>query len=214
MTKVNWLLAAAMLAMSAMAASSMAADEEQKTEKGPKLIEVSLRVDGNLAGHVTKVISEEEELPARARISIVRDSKVVHRARTNEFGHFQVVKMDPGIFTVIAEAGNDFGVYAVKVLPYVEKNTAEVQPVSAAQADMPADVLKLQLKPVAQELGAEPVPVEEEWATASECCGGGAISGGGGAGALAGLGGLAGLAGLAGLGGTDSDDASPADPVD
>jgi hypothetical protein len=176
------------------------------------LYRVHLAVDGNVPGSVKVLAKLDIAMPVRATISVFRDGLLVSTTHSNEQGRFQLPGLLPGVYSVIADAGNHMGVFAVEVLPYKREAVAGAPvALTAATSDGAEDdgeaTLDLLLSTEADDTPTEAVPMEPLYAPMMSGGGGG---GGGGGGMLLGLAGLAGLAGLGGLGGGGA--ASPATP--
>ncbi len=189
---------------------------------------VHLLVDGNLAGRTSVADGTGKNVPAKVRIGFVQNGAVVQSARSSEGGVFQVPKLKPGLYSVIAVGRDGVAVFSVNVRPYDAARTPRpfasapgkvaAQTVAADDAivqDPPSDesfldiplIPRSDLEPL-EALAGEEVPGAAVPGAASASPGGGA--GGGGGAALGAFGGMAGLAGLAGLAGRQP--ASPASP--
>lgn len=160
---------------------------------------VHQRVDGNISGHVSEFAPSGTLEPVRAKISFVRNGKVVASVHSDEGGRFQATGLELGVCSVIAVSRTGFGVLAVSICP-IDENTGKEQATvfpagfsrqTSRSLDMtliPARDFELLAKMFAKELGtfgaASP--------TASAAGGGGDESiGGDGFGNLLGVGGSA-----------------------
>jgi hypothetical protein len=79
---------------------------------------VRLRVDGNLAGKATTMDDVGAGIPVRGKIHFIRYGKVVTSARIEETGAFQVIGLEPGVYSVVAVGSGGVGVTRVQVLPF------------------------------------------------------------------------------------------------
>jgi hypothetical protein len=161
---------------------------------------VSLRVDGNLAGRVTMLDPSGQPVPVRVRIVLVRGGRVVASARSDEIGAFQILRISPGVYSMIAAGREGFAALTIVVVAFDGSADGDGNGVD--------DLLNVSLIPFSDyQLGAalmgeeapeEAVPpITAVPMTAPPVYGGG----GGGEGGGAALAGLAGLAGLGGIGG-------------
>ena len=194
---------------------------EVRGGNGVRFHNVYLRVDGCLAGRTSLLGPSGERTPARVRIALVQGGQVVQSTRSGEGGLFQVPRVAPGVYSVIAAGREGVGLCAVRVLPYqpadamsrptaLQAGAATVRTV-ALQGGPPQQplgdqtLLDITLVPIsdvevlsailAEELPEVGLPIGVPSGVSGGCGGGG----GGGAGlGLLGLGGLGGLAGLAG----------------
>jgi len=183
------------------------------------MLRVHLAIDRNLPGRVVRAANlaltlapgqaEVSLAPVgntslRAKISFLQDGQIVNEVMSDESGRFQVVGLQPGVYTVVAVGRGASGIVAVEVLPYEANLSKELTVLT-----IPLDELAL------AELDAlAPVP-EGALPMMYQTAAGGGVGGGGGAGMglaglAAGLGGLA--AGLAGGGAGGGGPASPAIP--
>lgn len=210
-----WLLSLAMVAgMGAVAVAQQAAEPATETaavSQSPASNSVfhtiSARVDKNVAGRIATLGPSGQFVPAKAKVTLVSEGRVVVSGMSDEMGNFQLPTVPAGNYSVVAAGSAGFGVASVRVVPY--------QPGVASP-----NLLDLTLAPyadyrVAANLAADqgpvadvppmmvpgPAPVAEFGAPGAGFAAGGAGGGAGGLGALLGLSGLAGLAGVSGGGG-------------
>jgi hypothetical protein len=154
-------------------------------------LHVHLMVDGNIAGRVVLYDETGGPTPTRARISVLRNGQIVASTRADEWGRFQIIGLQPGVYSVLAAAGDRVAAAAIRVIPFEPNgvNNPTVLNISLIPASE-LDMLKSMLGPVAPAAAAAPAVTPA------------AAAGGGGG---AGLGGLLGAAGAglgaAGLGG-------------
>jgi hypothetical protein len=169
---------------------------------GLNTVSVHLQVDGNIAGTLSAADPAGALHGVRAKISLSQNGKVLASAHSDEKGHFQLVGVRPGFYTVTAVGPDGVIIIGVQVLPFEEAAREslflDMTLVPVADADLLNTLLADQ---------AVAMPTAPPMPTAGAYGGGGGGGGGAGMGWL-GLGGLAGLAGLAGISGP----ASPAAP--
>lgn len=168
---------------------------------GVRLHAVHLRVDGNLAGRVSAMASSGALMPARATMSFGQNGQMINSSRSDERGNFQVVGIQPGVYSVIATGPDGFSAFSVQILPF-----DETAPMNMLLLDITLSPLEFMdwLRPVEPAAILRPV-------TPYSTVGGGGGGGGAGLGAALGLAGLAGLGAATGGGGGQSV-ASPAVP--
>ncbi len=77
-----------------------------------------LWIDGNLPGRVMQRDNGGVEVPARATISFRQDGEVLYQTRSDEGGYFQVVGVEPGIYSVVVSGPAGSAALMVEVLPY------------------------------------------------------------------------------------------------
>jgi len=188
-----------------------ATSSETAAPASPSLHRVHLAVDGNVPGSVKVLDKLDMPMPVRAAISVFRDGLLVSTTHSNEQGRFQLPGLLPGVYSVIADAGRNMGVFAVEVLPHKRAAIAAAPVALTAAASEGSEdgetTLDLLLSAETDDTSTEVAPMQPLYAPMMSGGGGG---GGGGGGMLLGLAGLAGLAGLGGLGGGSA--ASPATP--
>jgi hypothetical protein len=180
---------------------------------------VQQRVGGNIFGRVRMFDASGKLKPVRAGINFVQAGKVVASARGDEWGHFQAVGLQPGIYSVLAVSRQGFSTLSIIVRP-PEVSAAAEKPKAfevsfSMQAPPPLDIT---LIPVAEfdllaELLAQMFADSEagQLTPSAAGSGGGGGGGGGGGDGLGSLLGAAGLSGLAGRAGTRTQ-ASPSSP--
>ena len=186
---------------------------------------IPLRVDGNLAGRVGMLDSMGQHVPARVRVTFVRNAQVVGSARSDETGAFQVPGLRPGVYSLIAVGKDGFGACSIRVLPFAGGNLDPTRPLYGGAALEPP-LLEMTLIPLSDYMLATTLISEEApgvlgqpitlppavmTSTPEAVAGGGGGGGGEGFAPLMGLSGLAGLAGLGG-GGAGGAPASPSKP--
>jgi len=189
------------------------------TTESEYLHTVHLRVDGNVSGRVRSFEASGTLQPARARVYFVRNRTIVTSARSDEWGRFQVIGLQPGVYSVIAVGQEGFGVLSVAIRPFEEAPAEGVS--TASQVALTHGIppsLDMTLVPAA-EFSLVAGMLDEELAdvTVAESpppiTGTGGGGGGGGGGGLGGLLGVAGLAaGVTALATQDNADASPSSP--
>jgi len=180
---------------------------------------VHLAIDGNLPGRVVRAanlaitrppgqaqvsVASATNTSLRAKISFLQDGQIVNEVMSDESGRFQVVGLQPGVYSVVAVGRSASGIVSVEVLPYEANLSKELTVLT-----IPLDELSM------EELDALSLVPEGALPVMYETAAGGGVGGGGGggmgmAGLAAGLGGLA--AGLAGGGSGGGGPASPAIP--
>lgn len=79
--------------------------------------EMRLRTDGNLPGQLRAFDSSGNLSPIRARLFFLQNGQIVARAASEDTGHFQVIGLDGGIYSVIVASPEGLGAFAVRVLP-------------------------------------------------------------------------------------------------
>jgi hypothetical protein len=97
---------------------------------GTSAIAVRLQADGSLAGQVNAAIGPNGAFQTvQAQISIVKNGQIVAATRTDEAGHFQLVGVQPGIYSLIANGPNTYSslvtngpngyaAFKIQVLPF------------------------------------------------------------------------------------------------
>lgn len=156
--------------------------------QGQLLRRVHLAVDKNLPGRVLIRLDVPGKVKSmRAKITFLQNGQIVNEVRSDDTGRFQVIGLQPGVYSVAAIAPNAAGAALVEVLPYRPNLSRDLTLLELTLDDPPPE-------------SSDPPPAPMAMPMASSPSGGGG-GGGGGFGALAGLAGLAGLSGLAGLGG-------------
>lgn len=154
-------------------------------------LHVHLAVDGNMAGRVFTYDDSGVAQSTRARIALLRGGQVIATTRADEWGRFQIIGIQPGVYSILAAADDRLAVAAIRVIPFEQNgiNNPSVLHIGLAPANE-LDMLKGMLGPVPPAAAAAPAPTPA------------AAGGGGGGGGLGGLLGAAGMGlGAAGLGG-------------
>jgi hypothetical protein len=160
---------------------------------------VHLRVDGNFAGRVFVLDEVGKPRPVRARIAMLRGGQVVASTQADEWGRYQIVGVEPGVYSILAAANDYVAAATVHVLAF-EPNGIN-NPAMLSISLLPAteiQMLRAMMGPVAP--AATAVPAAAPAAGAAGAAGGGAAVGGGMGGMLGAAGAGLGAAGIAGGG--------------
>jgi hypothetical protein len=174
---------------------------------------IRLQADGNLAGQVNGAGGPNGAFQG-AQISIVKNGQIVASTRTDESGHFQLVGVQPGTYSLIANGPTGAAAFEIQVLP-VTGGVNGAAGVADAGTLLDVDLIPMSdFNLLMQAMGATPAgtPGIPTAGTPAPAPAGG---GGGGAGGLgAALGAGAAAAGLAGgaAGGAGGAPASPSTP--
>lgn len=161
-------------------------------------LHVHLMVDGNFAGRAFVLDGLGKPRPVRARIALVRGGQVVASTQADEWGRYQIVGVQPGVYSVLAAANDYVAAATVHVLAF-EPNGAN-NPAMLSISLLPSSeiqMLKAMMGPVAPAAAAVPAATP----AAGAATGGAAAVGGGMGGMLGAAGAGLGAAGLAGGGG-------------
>jgi hypothetical protein len=168
-----------------------------------------LRVDGNLAGRVGVFDTAGIRRPTQARIVFIRNRHTVASTRSDEWGRFQVVGLQAGIYSVIEVGTGGVAIFAERVLPFDENAPKgqlllDTNLVPTADSDLLSSLLVGEVPPAngtpaaGGNAPAGNTPAGNNAASANDAGGGG--GGGGDNGGLGALG-VAAAAAMAGLGG-------------
>lgn len=190
--------------------------------------ELEINENGAFPGEL-KVFNESGQLvPARVKLFFVRNGQIVTQTLPNEDGTFQMVGLQPGIYTIVAAGQEGFGASSVRILPPAAKPAPKTNTISAPIREIAlsrkfVSVMSISLVQPADVQTVSNIMQQEGLGgggTGGAGTAGGGGGGGGGGGAGGGIGGgggggggLAGLLGAAGAvaGGIAASDSSDDD---
>jgi hypothetical protein len=160
--------------------------------EGPR---IRLRIDGNLVGRTFVLDATGRPQPVRARVSLLHGGQVVATTQADEWGRFQIVGIQPGVYSVLAAANDYVAAMSVHILPFDENAAGNALVLNVSL--LPASELEM-FKGLVGPVAPAATGVSTPAAAASA---GGAAAGGGMGGLLGAAGAGLGAAGVAGAGG-------------
>jgi len=170
-------------------------------------IQVHLQVDGNLPGRLVGGNEPTGGRVARGQVVFMQKGQIVGKATADEWGRFQILGLQPGVYSVMAYGPSGVEILSVNVLPFAEDVTDGLSPltlnlVPSEEFNKLLQTMNGQATSGADSSDATPAAGDAMPAAAAAGGGGG---GGGDAGALgAALGAAAAGAGIAAGGATGS----------